>query len=385
MTHRDDDDQTTANPEVFTMHWEGPTTTEPPPEIAFPDSAEEARDAFFAEREREFTEIRRSEQGQILWEQIREEAVRKGDEKLWRRKLHAFWWVKMQSKGTAGAYAREYDLNHATVRSWIADVAKLAYQVGYRLHEDKLLLVGDAPPRLRQLRELVNRDAASDEAWEALEEAEREFRGRDPYFHLNEGHVLRARGFLQESDETLKEGLTIAEARRVRSLLWNARGQTLWDCGPDSEWHLADHLERAEMCFRRAAILDQSTYFPFVNLAQLAVDARDYKRAEYWIGELASARKGMDDVMKTALAEYLGQAEWSASVEEKRFWKSGPGKWLKDAAKKGAVVAFAIGLVLGLGLASGPASGATDRGPDVVENGGRGGGGGSSNSGAGGN
>ena len=51
----------------------------------------------------------------------------------------------MKAEGNAGEYARRFDLNHATVRSWISEVAKLAYQVGYRLHEDRLVLVGDAP------------------------------------------------------------------------------------------------------------------------------------------------------------------------------------------------------------------------------------------------
>jgi hypothetical protein len=48
--------------------------------------------------------------------------------------------------------------HHATVRTWISEVAKLAYQVGYRLHEDRLVLAGDAPPELKRLRELVKRD-----------------------------------------------------------------------------------------------------------------------------------------------------------------------------------------------------------------------------------
>ena len=71
------------------------------------------------------------------------------------------------------------------------------------------------------------------------------------------------------------------QAAGVRSLLWNARGQTFWDCDADSSHPLPDHLERTEQAFRRAAALDPSHYFAFVNLAQLAVDAKDTKRAEY--------------------------------------------------------------------------------------------------------
>ncbi len=375
MAHSDDDGAV-AHPEVLTLHWEGPDVVSAPPDFEFEEDAEEER--FFEERAREFRAVRRSEQGQILWAQIAAEAARRGDADLWRRKLDAFSWVKLQARGNARDYARARDVKHATVRSWIADVAKLAYQVGYRLHEDKLLLVGDAPVELRRLREIVNRDAASDEAWQALLDVEDEFRGRDPYFHLNEGHLLRAHGRLRESDETLREGLTIAEAPRVRSLLWNARGQTLWECGPDSDEPVEDHLEHAEMCFRRAAILDRSTYFPFVNLAQLAVDARDYKRAEYWLGELAAARKGMDEVMKESLAEYLAQAEWSAAVEGKRFWRSGPRKWIAEVARRGALILVVCALALG--LAGDLASAATASPGDPIAHGGR-----RSNSGAGGN
>jgi hypothetical protein len=267
------------------------------------------------------------------------------------------------------------------VRSWISDVAKLAYQVGYRLHEDKLLLVGRAPEGLTRLRVLVNRDAASPQTWQALQEAEG-FRGEDPYFHLNEGHVLRALHRLRESDATLAEGLTIAEAHAVRALLWNARGQTLWDCRPDSDHPLPDHLERAEKSFRRAAALDPSAYFPFVNLAQMAVDANDVKRAEYWIGELGAARKRMDDAMHQGLVRYLDQAEWSGPVEQTRFWRNGPRKWLAEAVKKGLLPAIAI--LLMIGASSHPAFGGemTMAGVDTVENDGKKGG---NNSGAGGN
>lgn len=385
MAHQHDDGGI-AHPEVLTLHWEGPSPVEDPPEYVFPGSPEEARAVRARERASELQEIRRCREARELWAQIASEAVQRGDPKTWGRKLHAFWWVKMRARGTARDYAGRFDLNHATVRSWIADVAKLAYQVGYRLHEDKLLLVGEAPEGLARLRALVNADAASEDAAKALREAEVEFRGRDPYFHLNEGHVLRARGDLRGSDETLKEGLAIAEAPRVRSLLWNARGQTLWDCTPGSSYPLADALVQAEMCFRRAALLDRSTWFPFVNLAQLAVDAGDAKRAEYWIGELAVARKGMDDEMKTGLAEYLAQAEWTTPVEQRRFWRKGPMKWIVEAFGKAALAVAVVALVIG--LAGGPARALADADAPPgapVENGGGRDGGSGSNSGAGGN
>lgn len=385
MAHENDDGPI-VHPEVFTLHWEGPARVVTPVEVSFADSPEEAERAARAERERELTELRRTESGRALWEQIQREAERRGDESLWRRKLHAYYWVKLNAQGSARDYARAHRVNHATVRSWISDVAKLAYQVGFRLHEDKLLLVGQAPAGLQRLRQLVSRDAASPQAWQALKDAEVEFRGEDPYFHLNEGHVLRAHHRLRESDATLAEGLTIAEAHPVRALLWNARGQTFWDCVPCSDHPLPDALDRAEKCFRRAAALDPSTYFPYVNLAQMAVDSGDIKRAEYWVGELAAARKRMDDNMQRGLVQYLDQAEWTGPVEDMRFWKSGPARWLREAAK--CSVLALLGLTLMLGLTSHPAwAGETtmhEQGPDTVAHGG-GSKGGGNNSGAGGN
>jgi hypothetical protein len=377
------DDPIVARSEIVTLHWEGPPAAVPPPEHRFPDSPEEERAALEAEREREFCEIARTRQGREIWQQIRKEAGRRGTDSLWRRKLHAYWWVKMKSEGSAGDYARRFDLNHATVRTWISEVAKLAYQVGYRLHEDRLVLVGDAPPELKRLRELVNRDAASPQASAELRVVAPRFRGEDPYFHLNEGHVLRALGKLRASDATLGAGLTIAEARSVRSLLWNARGQTYWDCTASSDYPLRDHLVRAEKAFRRAAVLDRSTFFPFVNLAQMAVDAGDEKRCEYWLGELSAARKGMTDAMKDDLARYLHEAEWTRPVEEQRFWKNGPTKWIREALRKGALALLALAILIAA-LATPPASAQAppDRAPDSIEHGGHRGG---HNSGAGGN
>jgi hypothetical protein len=381
VTH-ENDDGTIAHPEVFTLHWEGPDAAIAPEEVEFPDSAEAEANARNTTLEQELVELRRTESGRALWQQIEREAENRGDSDLWRRKLHAYAWVKMRAQGSASDYARIQHANHATVRSWISDVAKLAYQVGYRLHEDKLLLVGRAPAGLRTLRELVNRDAASPQAWQALQEAAG-FRGEDPYFHLNEGHILRAHHRLRESDAALVVGLTIAEAHAVRALIWNARGQTLWDCLPDSDYPLPNHLELAEKCFRRAAALDSTAYFPFVNLAQMAVDAGDVKRAEYWIGELSGARKRMDEDMLTGLAHYFDQAEWTTPVEPLRFWRNGPARWLKEAARTGLLSLLAI--VLMMGASSHPASGGelTMSGVDTVENGG--GKQGGNNSGAGGN
>jgi hypothetical protein len=338
------EDPTIAHPEVVTLHWEGPDSSVPAPEPVFPDSPDEMRLAREAERQRELDELCRGERGRALWTQIEAEARQRGEPKLWQRKLHAFLWVKLQARGSAGDYARRFDANHATVRTWIADVSKLAYEVGYRLHEDRLLLVGEAPARLARLRELVNEDAASQAAQRELERVRAEFRGEDGYFHLNEGHIHRAHGRLAESDVTLREGLTISEARPLRALLWNARGQTFWDCAPDSAWPLPDALERSEKCFRRAIQLDPAAYFPFVNLAQLAMDAGDSKRAEYWIGELSSARKRMSDPMKAGLARYLREAEWTSSVEGMRFWRNGPMRWLQEAGRVVAALALALAL-----------------------------------------
>ena len=361
------DDVAVAQPEILTLHWEGPPRVAPAPEHRFPESEHEARAAREAEYERELLAIERSRQGAEIWQQIQREAETRGDRDLWRRKLHAYGWVKMNGEGTARDYADRHELNHATVRTWIADVAKLAYQVGYRLHEDKLLLVGEAPDELRKLREIVNADAASADAARELRRLAPAFRGEDPYFHLNEGHVLRAHGCLRESDETLREGLTVAEAPPLRALLWNARGQTFWDCTATSSSPLRDYLHRAEKAFRRAAVLDQSTYFPFVNLAHMAADSGDDRRCEYWVGELGAARKRMDDDMKTALARYLEEAEWSKPVEGKRFWRGGPAKWIGEALKKGALVLVAALALAGAVSVPSDAQAATDTTLEEVE------------------
>src|SRR5262245_15765865 len=394
------DERVLVQPEVLTLHWEGPPAFEAPREPGFPGSPDEERERLAAERERELRELERSEQGRALWEQIEREAGVRGDTELWRRKLHAYWWVKLRADGTAASYARIHAQNHATVRAWIADVAKLAYQVGYRLHEDRLVLVGAASTGLKHLRELVNRNPGAPDTWAALAEAAARSRGEDPYFHLNEGHVLRAHQRLRESDATLREGLTIAEAPTIRALLWNARGQTFWDCRGSSSWPLPDHLGRAEKAFRRAAAVDPASFFPLVNLAHLAVDAGDERRCEYWLGELATARKKMEPEMQLELARYLSEAEWSGAVARTRYWRAGPLKWIAEAARRGllalvAVVGLAGHLLPGRALAS-PAgavagaerhggSGPTDGGPEPLAHGGGGSRGGGGSSGAGGN
>jgi len=324
-------------PQVFTLHWEGPDQTVPAPDELAPET----------ERAPPPDRGARADRAEALWQEIQREASQRGDPKLWERKLAAYHFVKLDARGNAADFARKEKLNHATVRGWIHEVSRIAYRVGYRLHEDRLLLVGEARPELDWLRLLVRENAASAGAWRELRRLAPRYSGEDPYFHLNEGHVLRARGALAASDETLKEGLAIAEARPLRSLLWNARGQTFWDCSPGSNHPLHDHVARAERAFRRAVILDQATYFPYVNLAQIAADEGDLRRAEYWVGELAQARKSMDDEMRDDLARYLDQADWRDQSEPLRFWKSGPARWIKEAAKKG-VLALALGALLAL-------------------------------------
>ncbi len=335
------DDLAVAQPEILTLHWAGPPRSQAAPDHRFPDSPDELHELRRTEFERELCEIERSRQGSEIWSQIEREAASRGDRGLWRRKLHAYGWVKMNAEGSARDYALRHDLNHATVRTWIADIAKLAYQVGYRLHEDRLLLVGEAPSELHALRKLVNADAASPAAARELRRVAPRFRGEDPYFHLNEGHVFRAVDSLRESDETLREGLTVAEAPNVRALLWNARGQTFWDCNGTSSYPVYDYLVRAEKAFRRAAVLDQSTYFPYVNLAHMAADASDERRCEYWVGELAVARKRMDADMQQALGDYLSDAEWTRPVQQKRFWRGGPAKWICETARRGVLLLIA--------------------------------------------
>ena len=352
-------DEQVAYPEVFTLHWEGPSQTVCETDASFPQSRDELRERAAREAASANSEARNRDAGRQLWERICAEAARKGDPALWEKRLAAFDWVKLRARGNANDYARRFGVNHATVRTWIADVAKLAYQVGYRLHEDRLLLVGEAPAELARLRELVNRDAASAAAWRELHAVAPAFRGVDGYFHLNEGHVLRARGNLAGSDATLREGLTLAEARTLRALLWNARGQTYWDRGPDSTQPLPDYLDRAEWAFRRAAILDAGLYFPFVNLTQLALEAGDTRRAEYWISELATARKTMDDDMKQDLAIYLREAAWAGALEDAPFWKKGPARWVREISGRAALLLAAL-LVAGAAIAFAPDAAASD-------------------------
>ena len=110
------DDAIVARSEVMTLHWEGPPRAEVPEEPAFPGSDVERREARERERERELREVQRTQQGQAIWGQIEKEAKRRGDAKVWERKLHAYAWVKMAARGTAADYARRYEVNHATVR-----------------------------------------------------------------------------------------------------------------------------------------------------------------------------------------------------------------------------------------------------------------------------
>jgi hypothetical protein len=68
-----------------------------------------------------------------------------------------------------------------------------------------------------------------------------------------------------------------------------------------------------------------------------------------------------------------------------RFWKNGPRKWLREAAKMGFLPVLA--LVLVLGLSTPPASGGevSMQGVDTIAHGGGSRSGGGNNSGAGGN
>ena len=85
-----------AQPEILTLHWEGPPRSQAAPEHQFPDSADEIEAARRAEFEQEFAEIERSRQGAEIWQQIEREAASRGDRELWRRKLHAYGWVKLK-------------------------------------------------------------------------------------------------------------------------------------------------------------------------------------------------------------------------------------------------------------------------------------------------
>ena len=72
MAHSDDSQ--VSQPEVLTLHWEGPAAVVPTPDHRFPGSPEEQRALLERERERELLEIARTRQGQEIWQQIEGEA-----------------------------------------------------------------------------------------------------------------------------------------------------------------------------------------------------------------------------------------------------------------------------------------------------------------------
>ena len=61
------DDGSVSQPEVLTLHWEGPAGAEPPPEHRFPGSPEETRAVRAAQMENELCEIARTRQGRCGW------------------------------------------------------------------------------------------------------------------------------------------------------------------------------------------------------------------------------------------------------------------------------------------------------------------------------
>ena len=69
MNHSNDD-VAVAQPEILTLHWEGPSHSEPAPDHHFPDSPDEVEDARRAEFENELAAIERSRQGSEIWAQI---------------------------------------------------------------------------------------------------------------------------------------------------------------------------------------------------------------------------------------------------------------------------------------------------------------------------
>ena len=69
--------------------------------------------------------------------------------------------------------------------------------------------------------------------------------------------------------------------------------------------------------------------------------------------------------MKDELAKYLSDAEWTRPVEQKRFWKSGPAKWIAEAVRQGILPLLAMLMLTGAmltlagALLAPPASAAT--------------------------
>src|SRR5262245_24332109 len=72
-------DRDVVQPEVLTLHWEGPPPFEAPREPGFPGSADEERERLVAERERELRELERSEQGRARWARMEREAGGEGE------------------------------------------------------------------------------------------------------------------------------------------------------------------------------------------------------------------------------------------------------------------------------------------------------------------
>jgi hypothetical protein len=79
MSHSPDD-RWIAQPQVFTLHWEGPPTVATAEEPRFPDSRAEERQRAAEERENDLRELSQGERGRALWDQIRTEATTRGDE-----------------------------------------------------------------------------------------------------------------------------------------------------------------------------------------------------------------------------------------------------------------------------------------------------------------
>ena len=111
------------------------------------------------------------------------------------------------------------------------------------------------------------------------------------------------------------------------------------------------------------------------------MDAGDEKRCTYWMGELTNARRRMSEAMQDDLSRYLREAEWTRPVESRRFWRNGPGRWIREALAKGVLTAAVLASVVSFALAA-PASAESLAGPDPVAHGGDRG---AKHSGAGGN
>jgi hypothetical protein len=328
--HASWDTEFVVYPQVFDSAGDVQVEPTPPPEVRFTHRAEE-REEEAADRRRFISrKLKRRREGSKLWKRIQAEFLRDGRTPARERALRAFLYVKIDKQGSAAQFAKSEACHEVAIREAVSAVEHVAYGVGYDLREDKLVVTGNGSEATKTLRDLVADDSGSADAWEEFQKLEAEC-ADDPHYLLCGCHIHRARGDLLASVECGTNGLKVAVDSRVRSLLENALGQTLLE--PD--FPDPSRLDIAESRFRRSIAADPTQYFGYANLAMLAWKYRgDRRRAQYWLRELASARRRMSKVTQRNLAVYLDDAAWTGDLRDTEFWKKGPRRWISAIVKR---------------------------------------------------